>query len=343
MASVPVESSFAQILNRTQQNLNRINQRYAPPTGQSISLLSNNIANDRFQILAPSEPVRDRLAGRDVTNKPKPAAVTTVAINEDILRDMLERITTLESRRSEEANILTRLDRVEKLLTSSEKNIDNINYEVKDLQRQASHLQSRISNSETLYEASKVEHESRRGMNAKIDHWIRDHDSWRDEIDRVTSQLRKELSDFKHDKNDIRDRIQSFATRSDVDQIKDKVHLIAQQSVSTTIAAWSETTETKLRNLERDLALLKVGQSQAVQREIAGAVEEHVTGRQELSAEVIAKALDAPTPSETLVKGMVAAEILRLQTTMEQKVRNKEFISFIDKCFYHGYFTFVYG
>lgn len=337
MASVPSESSFAEILNRTQQNLNRINQRYAPssnlPVGGSVPTSS--------LLLAAQDPnstlLRDRLAGRDLTNTPhsfrtpasfpnKPAT-NSISINEDILRDMLERITALESKKSEDQSLLHRVDRLEKLLANHESSLDHLTYESKDLQRQTSHLQSRISNMEMVYEANKTEHEIRRATNAKIDHWIKDQDHWRDDIDRLTAQIRKEMADFKHDKQDFQLHMQQVASKQDIDQVKDKVHLLTQQSVSVAISSWTESAEHKLRQLEREISLLKMGQSSVVQREIAEKTGTEMTSEADSSsttnsvtAEMIAKALDAPTSSETLVRGMVAAEILQLQTSLETKV-----------------------
>lgn len=336
MANVPIDSSFAHILNRTQQSLNRINQRYAPssnlPIGGMVSPSSSLIA-----VPDPnSDLLRDRLAGRDLTNTPlkfrSPAPVpmkpttNSISINEDILRDMLERITALESKKSEDQSVLQRVERLEKLLSNHDSSIDHLTYESKDLQRQTNHLQSRISNMEMLYEANKTEHETRRAANAKIDHWIKDQDRWRNDIDCLTSQLRKEMADFKYNKHDFQQNMQQVASKQDIDQIKDKVHLLTQQSISVAISAWTETAENKLRQLERELALLKMGQSSAVQREIAEktgvlmAAGADSSSGATVTAEIIAKALDTPTPSETFVKGMVAAEIFQLQASLETKV-----------------------
>lgn len=236
----------------------------------------------------------------------------------------MERITTLESKKGDEQSLTQRVERLEKLLSNHDSSLDHLTYESKDLQRQTSHLQSRISNMEMLYESNKSEHESRRATNAKIDHWIKDQDHWRDDIDRLTTQLRKEMVDFKHDKQDHQQRWQQVATKQDVEQVKDKVHLLTQQSISVAISAWTETADHKIRQLERELALLKMGQSSAVQKEImektGGLIPDESGSEHTVTAEMIAKALDAPTPSETLVKGMVAAEILQMQTSLENKV-----------------------
>lgn len=345
MASVPIESSFAQILNRTQQNLNRINQRYAPSSvsSQSASLLGGPAASSAGVSLIGAGSsadgpglLRERLAGKDLTNRPGPkAALNTVTINEDILRDILERLTTLESKRSEDHGVLQRVERLEKLLSNHDSALDHLTYESKDVQRQTTHLQSRISSMEMLYEANKTEAETRRAANAKIDHWIKDQDHWRDDVDRLTTQLRRELSDFKLEKQDVQQRWQQAATKHDVDQVKDKVHLLTQQSISVAISAWTENADNKLKNLEKELALLKIGQSSAVQREIRAKTGDLLRdadddsdadvarGASQVTAEMIAKALDTPTPSETLVKGMVASEMLQLQTSLEAKVRRR--------------------
>lgn len=343
MASVPIESSFAQILNRTQQNLNRINQRYAPSSVSSQSAIGGSSSSAGVSLIGPSTSaegaslLRERLAGKDLTNRPgQKAALSTVTINEDILRDILERLTTLEAKRSDDHGVLQRVERLEKLLSNHDSALDHLTYESKDVQRQTTHLQSRISSVEMLYEANKTEHETRRAANAKIDHWIKDQDHWRDDIDRLTTQLRRELSDFKLEKQDLQQRWQQAATRHDVEQVKDKVHLLTQQSISVAISAWTENADNKLKMLERELALLKIGQSSAVQREIraktsdllrdaddadADADAVGARGGSQVTAEMIAKALDAPTPSETLVKGMVASEMLQLQSSLEAKVR----------------------
>lgn len=345
MASVPIESSFAQILNRTQQNLNRINQRYAPSNVISQSAIGGSSSSaGGVSLIGPISSadgpslLRERLAGKDLTNRPgQKAALNTVTINEDILRDILERLTTLESKRSDDHGVVQRVERLEKLLSNHDSALDHLTYESKDVQRQTTHLQSRISSVEMLYEANKTEHETRRAANAKIDHWIKDQDHWRDDIDRLTTQLRRELSDFKLEKQDLQQRWAQAATRHDVDQVKDKVHLLTQQSISVAISAWTENADNKLKALERELALLKIGQSSAVQREIraktsdllrdadadsdADADAGGARGGSQVTAEMIAKALDTPTPSETLVKGVVASEMLQLQSSLEAKVR----------------------
>jgi hypothetical protein len=116
--------------------------------------------------------------------------------------------------------------------------------------------------------------------------------------------------------------LSSLASKHDVDMMKDRVHLLAQSSVSAALSGWTEVNESKLRSLERDIALVKLGQSQAVQKEMAELVDSTVGDGPgtALTADVVSRVMNTATPSESLVKGMVASEILQLRSQLEDKV-----------------------
>jgi hypothetical protein len=290
MSNLPSESSFAQILNRTQQNLNRINQRYAPSSG--LSTVNQNVpsryfskrepSTSDFSVVSSNYPVgkeNDRFGKNTSSNLIKPQFSTSQSQqtqpsnppyqpNRDIIQELCDRLVLLEARMNEDTLNTRKVEQLQKLVQQHESLHITQQQEIKDLQRTLQQTQSRVATLETFVDTIRLESETNRLQSHKLELWMKDTELFRESSERITNTLRREVSDIKQQHIEMKDRLYQTVNHQEMDTLKDRVHLIAQQSITQSILAYTEKHEARMKRVERDLALLKMNQSAAVLKEL---------------------------------------------------------------------------
>ncbi len=380
MASQNFESSFNQILNRTQQNLNRINQRYAtsgststipnlgvtaqppssapltssmftgrshefsngppqPPTFSSMRALSQPHQSSSMPSSAPNNPSQTA-KGRSMAGGMGGNGVNTIAIEEDVLQSILQRLSMLE-KTVEDHHQQTSLQLAsnDKLIRSVDGNLNDVLLESKDLHRQLSQQQNRVTVIQSLCDSLTLEQEQRKMSSLKLENWMRETEAWREEMTSILGTFKRQEMTASKSQAEVRQLLtESYLSKQEFENFRDKVYLLSQQSVASALSAWNDTNELKIKQLERELAIIKLAQTKAVQQEITelsrqnlgpglgGAGEgkmasEFIDGGDLSNADLVAKVLNTPIPSEMVIKGAVSSEIRNLENDLEAKVR----------------------
>lgn len=170
------ESSFSQILNRTKHNLNRINQRYAPPSAGTIdsSILqprgqinNENTVNQHSLLLDRfSNTSNTYIQQRPVESKPPAASSIDTSV--------LERLARIEEQLRQSENASShRLANLDMSIESAVKGYGRSNQQVQDLEHTVSQLQNKITTLNGFVEVLQSENDSKRTVISKMDHWIR--------------------------------------------------------------------------------------------------------------------------------------------------------------------------
>lgn len=383
MASQNFESSFNQILNRTQQNLNRINQRYAtsgststmpnlsltggtaqppssapltssmftgrshefsngppqPPSFSSMRSLSQPHQSSSMPNSAPNNPSQTA-KGRSMAGGMGGNGVNTIAIEEDVLQSILQRLSMLE-KTVEDHHQQTSLQLAsnDKLIRSVDGNLNDVLLESKDLHRQLSQQQNRVTVIQSLCDSLTLEQEQRKMSSLKLENWMRETEAWREEMTSILGTFKRQEMTASKSQAEVRQLLtESYLSKQEFENFRDKVYLLSQQSVASALSAWNDTNELKIKQLERELAIIKLAQTKAVQQEITelsrqnlgpglgGAGEgkmssEFIDGGDLSNADLVAKVLNTPIPSEMVIKGAVSSEIRNLENDLEAKVR----------------------
>lgn len=173
------DSSFNQILNRTKQNLNRINQRYAPSSDLTASynlplaptVINNENRYSRSNVYESSN--QNPLINTYAMNKPQFTPKVTENENDGLIFSLIERISKLEA--SEQANATTaqRLTNIEKSLADINSSISASFHDMKEIQRNILSLQNKSAVTSGIIEVIQHDNDSKRGVISKMDSWIR--------------------------------------------------------------------------------------------------------------------------------------------------------------------------
>ena len=171
------ESSFSQILNRTKHNLNRINQRYAPPTASSIdtAILQPRGQFNNENALNQQSILLDRFSHTSNTylqqRQPEPRSKQPTST---IDTSVLERLNRLEEQlRASENASSHRLSNLDLSIESAVKGCSRSNQQVQDLEHTVTQLQNKITTLNGFVEVLQSENDSKRTVISKMDHWIR--------------------------------------------------------------------------------------------------------------------------------------------------------------------------
>jgi hypothetical protein len=151
------------------------------------------------------------------------------------------------------------------------------------------------------------EGDTKRSEVSKISNWTRQGDIWREQVNEQLFATNKQMKEIerKTSKQDVPPQVTSY----DLDQLQDKMRIITQQTVSASISAWSDKTEGSIREIERQVALVRIGGTDNSERP--------------LSPEDVQTALQTTLPSEMLLKGAVASEVLLLESKVSDKIESK--------------------
>ena len=170
------ESSFSQILNRTKHNLNRINQRYAPPTAGSIDttiLQPRGSINNENNFAQPSL-LLDRFGNTSNTYIQRPPEPQKQANPISVDTAILERLNRIEEQlRASENTSSHRLSNLDSSIESAVKGYGRSTQQVQDLEHTISQLQNKITPLNGFVEVLQSENDSKRTVISKMDHWIR--------------------------------------------------------------------------------------------------------------------------------------------------------------------------
>ena len=358
------ETSFNQILNRTKNNLNRINQRYAPSpmienpiisnlpfTSNSINNINsmNTINNENMQL---NNNQRTSLLEKKFTSAMSDTSSYLKPKMNYIDTSLYERVARLEeNQRSSDSSIIHRITQLEKSLESINNTIDKSNIEMKDINRNVLQLQSRLNTTNGLMELLQNDNESKRLVITKMESWSRQGEIWREEVDGKIEIISKQMKSLDRTRVEQRDLISDYVTRYDLDTLKDRMSVITQQTVAASLSAWHDKMESSLREVERQVALLRIGRTNSSssrnQRVTTASTSNDSTSvtnhdvRDDnynsnnndssggvhydedalMTPEEVQIALSTPLPSELLLKGTVAHEVLQMESKLEEKLQ----------------------
>jgi len=361
------ETSFNQILNRTKNNLNRINQRYAPspiienPIISDLPFTSNSINNINGMNTINNENMqsnnnqRTSLLEKKFTSAMSDTSSYLKPKMNYIDTSLYERVARLEeNQRSSDSSIIHRISQLEKSLESINNTIDKSNIEMKDINRNVLQLQSRLNTTNGLMELLQNDNESKRLVITKMESWSRQGEIWREEIDGKIEIISKQMKSLDRTRVEQRDLISDYVTRYDLDTLKDRMSVITQQTVAASLSAWHDKMESSLREVERQVALLRIGRtnsnsssSSRNQRVTTASTSNdsttvtnhdvrddnynsnnndnsggaHYDEDALMTPEEVQIALSTPLPSELLLKGTVAHEVLQMESKLEEKLQ----------------------
>lgn len=171
------ESSFSQILNRTQHNLNRINSRYAPGVTTSLDagvLAPRGAVNN--ENMNQNSLLLDRFNKTDTYLQRPDTQIGGSASSGHSHSDpsMLERLIRIEEQnRASESATNARLSHIENNIEASLARNERASQQMKDLEQSVMQLNSKLSTVNGFIEVLQSENESKRNTISKMDHWIR--------------------------------------------------------------------------------------------------------------------------------------------------------------------------
>ncbi|KAJ1440239.1 hypothetical protein B484DRAFT_415595, partial [Ochromonadaceae sp. CCMP2298] len=317
MADPDWESSFYQIVNRTKQNLNRINQRHAPPGSDVLAPRSNN-ENVREVRGSPlrktSEWSQERSQERSLQER--------VAV----LEAEAQRRADADARAGAGAGAAAgaaaladaRIARLEKTVAALLAQIPTPTpTQEPDLQEQVTLLDERVG-------VALVGLEGSRRTLERMDGWVRQNESWRQELDERIAKLGGQVKANERrgwggasgaggdglggDGDGIGGGGGGLTSREQ--RLKDELRLEAQQAVAVSLSTWHSRVEAEMLGVQRQVALIKMG--------TAGA--EGAGGTGGLSADEVRAVL---APSDLLLRGAVAEEVRGMETQLEQKMQQR--------------------
>jgi hypothetical protein len=368
------ESSFSQILNRTQQNLNRINQRYAtapvaakPGVGTAPITLGTNpplLANPSFPRLgtnlgaagfnAPNQNMNPNYfqeqqqqmalatipppmppTQQQYAQPPQvaPSAGNKVAIDEQTLNSILTRLQVLEQQQEQNTSSQKEQRQYEKAVDRLEKSLDTMLLEMKDIQRQFTQLHSRMNNNQTIIDNIAMEYEKITQQSVKQINWMKDTEAWRESLSELLNKINREQYKNETFWKEYESNAGTYINKYEFQLFQEKMQLSVQQNVTSTYTILHEKLTEQLKQVEKEMTLLKLGQSFAVQKEmqeLQDYIQQKAEGREGgdggiaseekrdkyaqyergLTPDLVSKVLGQPMPSELMIKGKPILQIL---------------------------------
>lgn len=317
MNSDTFESSFDRILNRTKNNIDRVNRRYN-------SNSSNNVnQNPELRSRSPS-PIR-RNENNNYFNHNSPKRYNYEDINksnenisQSTLSNILNRLHVLENSNGIDndkgGDIMQQLKTLHKTVQLMEKSINEIKDEIKEVQHNNSSLYMTFGRQEGFIDALKQEVDLRRSTISKWDIWAKSTESWREDIDNHIMGLSKQLKACERRNNDQLEGLSERATKNDLELFRDRMNMFTQQAISASMAAWHDRMELSVQNVEKQIAALWVTND---------AVRNSGTNLASSDESGTSKANNILMPSELLVKGAVASAIRQLENDLEEKIESR--------------------
>lgn len=291
------ESSFKQVLQRTKQNINLISQRYSQSDIVELPLRSGqNVSN------VPPPPISP-------TRKPQRSNL--VSIDSDTLNMILQRLAKLEERRMEGGEV--RLTAVEQTVENLRKLADSTTIEVQDSQRAALQLGNQITRQGGLLEVLQQDIDARRSVVSRMDSWARQGEIWREDMEAQLVALNRQIKELSRQTKENQSTISDVPSRFDMDSLKNQMTILTQQSVAASLAAWHDKIEGSLRNVERQVAAVRLGVTTSSGR--GDGVE--------LTDSQVQAALSTSMPTELMVQALVESAIRNLENSLEATLETR--------------------
>ena len=315
MNSDTFESSFDRILNRTKNNIDRVNRRYN----------NSNIINQNHDLRSRSPSPLRRNENNNYFNHNSPKRYNYEDINKSndnisqtTLSNILNRLHMLENSNGIDSDkggdMMQQLTTLHKTVQLMEKSINEIKDEIKKVQHDNSSLYMTVGRQEGFIDALKQEVDLRRSTISKWDLWAKSTESWREDIDNQIMGLSKQLKACERRDNDQLEILSERATKNDLETLRDRMNMFTQQAISASMAAWHDRMESSVQNVEKQVAALWVV-NDAVRNSSTNLVSSDESG--------ISKANNILMPSELLVKGAVASAIRQLENDLEEKIESR--------------------
>jgi hypothetical protein len=352
------EESFSQILDRTRQNINKISQKYSSElspidpiskyTFQPPSFSSNNDYLPSSQYRPQRVGIKENIAPSIHSSNaallsgkaPNVASDYSNSIHDSKLEERilnLEKMLVSLSEKSEMNNsansssinaieIDRRLRFLETSVDSMRHSMESLAAEVKDSLRQSAQNNTSLMRQSTQLESHIQEYEIRRGSYSKIESWVRQTESWRNECDAKIDDITKEMKVYERISKEFQGDISDRVSKADIESLKDRLGIMAQQSVAVSMSVWHDKIESQLRLVERQLAAVRMGSSLpsgftlANQSNVNELFKDRSNATLDMTNDEISQALSSPFPSELFVKSLIAAEVRELENSIEQKV-----------------------
>eukprot|EP01038_Epipyxis_sp_PR26KG_P004463 gene4463-6311_t len=269
------ESSFTQILNRTKQNLDRINQKYAITNNNNFTTTSSNASQLSIQpmllaqstlqsqINAPESSEwkkrvesYENISSNDI-NKQNNYHSNPIYSNNSILNDIKNSnndysdiISKLTSRIDKLEAAQIKSNNFESSIESMNKNYDKIYNESKETHHILSQIQMKVSINGSQIEVLQTENDSKRNMLSRMDSWMRQFEIFRQDVDERIASLQQTIRIIEKDqsKHSIQSLLPDLATKADIDVARDRMAVISQQMIASSLAGVYEKLLTNINN-----------------------------------------------------------------------------------------------
>eukprot|EP01031_Cornospumella_fuschlensis_P026206 gene26206-31658_t len=260
-------SSFAQILNRTQQNLNKINQRYAAnssahpnslvtaspapqPRFSSGGKLGAALDDVKASIAISSNPGNQASASLALAGSTKSSG-RMVSIDENVLGNILDRLLSLEARTAEDHSQITKILLVEKQQQMMEKNLDTLSFDYKDLNRQISSQNSKIQSMVNTVEHVQKSYDSKQQQILAFDNYIKDNEQWRANIEQQLLSAAKDAASSK-----ALSGLNGFVQASEYERHKSQLPLLVNQQIHSILNLYQENLQNQVNTLTKKIEIL---------------------------------------------------------------------------------------
>lgn len=308
-------SSFAQILNRTQQNLNKINQRYAAnSSNHPVSMVSASPASQpRFSSVGKLGVALDDLKASmanssSVPTNQSPAPMSfagsnkasgkMVSVDENVLGNILDRLLSLEARTAEDHNQISKILLVEKQQQMMEKNLDNLSFDCKDLSRQVSSLNSKIQGIINTVDHVQKSNESKQQQIVAFDNYVKDNEQWRANMERQLLSVAKDVASSK-----ALTGPGGFVQTNEYERHKSQLPLLVNQHIHSILNLYQESLQNQLNTLQKKVEMM------------AGSAGEGGDDTE------VVRTAGGSGLSDSHVQALIAKEILVLQNTLEDRLQ----------------------
>lgn len=365
-------NAFNQILSRTQENLNKINQKYSnnistnantssnrlagrPSTASfipSMDNVSNNqnvaasIGNINFssgnnpmtkqtsingfpqQQQQQKQPLQQPQQQPIQQQQPPQQPINTntnkvnqVLIDEQLLVNILERITVLEERNHQYDEMTMKIHSLDKNISSINNKMENIQFDSTEISRNHQVISNKLQLFHTTLDYLQQENESRRHTLMKYEHYLTENEQSKMSMELQLQKLQKEVLKLS---TDLSPTLNSnyYCSKLDFEQYKEKTQLYLSTSITNQLQSSQELQNEKIRDCQREIALLKLAQSQAVQVEMNQIIQNNLDSHNNssssssggssniLNTELVNRVLNSTAlPSELAVKGKLIIKI----------------------------------
>ena len=301
------ESSFSQILNRTKHNLDKINKKYARPPPFSAPFQSenkpdsththdslyqsHNNSNNNYVSEEKSEFYSQQASEQEFLGHGKQnlndsheyvkVNASPVTVDPAFVENLHRRLETIEvqlnpNKQVEEQELSQKTGQLLELCTS--------------LNKTTQQLQSQLHSTQMNLDLLQSDCESRRSFQSQIEHWMRQNDIWKNQIEEQLDQVRKGATvppslshsvDWGDNGRGSRASANNV-TRHDLDLLRQNVNAVIEEKVADGMNKIYENTERSIRAVEQKVDLPKynednANESSSVELRLATKVRKHAS------------------------------------------------------------------